>query len=106
MPPGSAFDVFTPTSRGHQIEKVDDIQWVRYPERDVMKAWPQSVRKRHVVDAGRIERVFAAITGNAKLGQAEHTNPTLLRLVNRSHDAIAISVPIKRRLIEDASAKF
>ena len=60
----------------------------------------------HAPDSRRVERVLAAVTGNAELWQTEHRDISLFGSLDRGDDAITIAVPVKRSLVEYACAKF
>ena len=51
MPPRPAFDVFHIPCRGHQIQKIDDIQRGRAPERKMVQPRSDAIGKGHVMHA-------------------------------------------------------
>jgi hypothetical protein len=54
----------------------------------------------HPLHAGREKRVLAAVARDAHLRQAEDRDPRGPRGGDRCQDAVAVAVPIERRLIE------
>ena len=59
-----------------------------------------------LLDIGRQERVFAAVSCDTQFRQANNTRPLLTRFVDRIVDVPSITMPIERRLIQDGGGNL
>src|SRR4029079_12350555 len=58
----------------------------------------------HLLRAGSVERVFAAVAGDAQLGQAEDADAGLAGVGCGPAEARTVAVPIEGRLVQNGGA--
>jgi hypothetical protein len=61
---------------------------------------------RRSVSRCRMECIFATVAGNTQLRQTQYSRPLVARRFDRREDALFISVPIKRCLIENTQQRL
>ena len=102
-----AGDLSVRQNAGRVVNTVGDKQW--QPNGDDHAIGFRSDLLQHVPrrlpDVRCQEHVFAAITGNAQLGQTQHVHLLLASRADGFKDSLSIPVPVQWRLVKNPRAQ-